>query len=414
MAASTPGGVRGCPARTGRRTRPLPGSASDSWSGSMLPLASARSVQRSPGDSSAASASSRPPPQGSPSISRTLAPHSAAAWAIQMAAVVAPAPAASAGHTQNKSAGFRRPGPAQVFGQPGGGIGQHCHPFGSHGRGKVPETVALAAQAHENGRCPAPGRQFADIAAHQNDGCGVPEGSGFHGIGHHSKLAAGCGDDPLNLAAQEVEARHQERFRGLGRKPCARSPWPQRGIPGRRNGAHGQARWPLAGRCARPPIARCAALCRARCLSPSDAASGPAPRAPGVVSPGQQDLHSRAAGGARAQHGAPRWPIPEALRLPRKPRPSGREAAPNSVTRPGPVTSGAGLLEMCLLILTLCPVPGHGDRDRRHAMWTTPPPGACGGTVACGRAGASSNPMRTLAVRNCPATAQPGARTRQN
>ena len=58
----------------------------------MLPLAPARSGQRSPGASSAARQSSRPPPRGSPSTSSVRTPWTAASWASQTAAVDAPAP----------------------------------------------------------------------------------------------------------------------------------------------------------------------------------------------------------------------------------------------------------------------------------------------------------------------------------
>lgn len=92
VAASTPFWRSRLPGQDRKENPPATGSASDSCSGSMLPLASERSLHRRPGDSSAARASSRPPPQGSPSINRTRAPHSAAAWAIQIEAVVAPAP----------------------------------------------------------------------------------------------------------------------------------------------------------------------------------------------------------------------------------------------------------------------------------------------------------------------------------
>ena len=108
----------GCRARTGRRIRRPWAGPRRSWRGSMLPLASARSGQRSPAASSAARASSSPPPQGSPSTRRTRAPSRGRRLGNPHGRRRGAGAAAAAGDPQNEPAGLRRAGAAQVFCQP--------------------------------------------------------------------------------------------------------------------------------------------------------------------------------------------------------------------------------------------------------------------------------------------------------
>ncbi len=90
----------------------------------MLPRVSAKSGQRRPGISSAVTASSSPPPQRSPSMSTVLTPCPAAAWASQIAVVVAPAPPLPPMTPMTvPPRGVWRSGHAEVFSQPGGGLG---------------------------------------------------------------------------------------------------------------------------------------------------------------------------------------------------------------------------------------------------------------------------------------------------
>ena len=226
MAASTGAGRSRLPGQDRKENPPAIGRESASCPGSMLPLASARSGQRSPGVSSAASASSRPPPHGSPSTSSTRTPSPAAAWAIQMAAVVAPAP------PQPPVTPRTRP-PAS---------GERDRLRYSASQAAASGSTATRSAPRAAARCqrlsPSPfrptstagarrrGRQFTDIAAHQHGGRGVPVPCGLHDVCHHTQLPPAAAtirstspcrkSDPVTSSTSAASVR-QPRVPGQGR-----------------------------------------------------------------------------------------------------------------------------------------------------------------------------------------------------
>ena len=131
-------------------------------------------------------------------------------------------------YSDYQSSCFRRAGAAEVFRKPGRSVRQHCHSLCSQCGREMPQILAFPAHADQYGRGTSARREFPNIASHQHSGCRVPEGRGLGDIRNHAYLAASGGHDALHLAAEEIEACHEQGLGRFIRQPGLMVPIPHR------------------------------------------------------------------------------------------------------------------------------------------------------------------------------------------